>query len=147
MIIVEPKKEGIKYIDRKTVYIIIIHNNKIILLNNIKKEYFLVGGGVEKNESNINALKRECLEEIGYELCNLKKLFKLQSYEYNSKYGYLNYISDFYIGSLKDKIKEPVEKEEYVIELSVDEAINILTQNIQRYALKLYKEEIQKNGK
>ncbi len=138
--IVVPQKEYLDYTERKSSYIILESNNNILLLSNSKKEYFLVGGGVEENETDMEAIKRECLEEIGYELNNIKKIFELSSYEYNSTYGNLKYISSFYISKLERKGKKCLEKDKILIEMPLDEAINKLTQSIQKYALKLYKE-------
>jgi ADP-ribose pyrophosphatase YjhB (NUDIX family) len=53
---------------RNSIKAIIIKNNKILLTYNEyngEKFYLLPGGGQRHNETIIDALKRECLEEIG----------------------------------------------------------------------------------
>lgn len=54
---------------------ILIDNGKMLLIhrirtiNGIKKEYYVIpGGGVEENETLIEATKRELLEEVGIEV-------------------------------------------------------------------------------
>ena len=51
---------------------VLIHNNKILLVQQKKQSSFglwgLPGGHVEQNESIDQALKRELIEEIGYEI-------------------------------------------------------------------------------
>ncbi|MBM2820380.1 MAG: ADP-ribose pyrophosphatase [Candidatus Berkelbacteria bacterium] len=65
------KQSEIKYIFRKAVRAIVFDDNKkIVLLNVAKKNYHkLPGGGVKNKENDLEALKRECLEEIG---CNVE---------------------------------------------------------------------------
>lgn len=54
-------------IDRLTVKIILFDEQENICLTSKTNSnfYFLPGGGVEKDEDQIEALKRECLEEAG----------------------------------------------------------------------------------
>lgn len=62
----------------KRVRAIIIKDNKILLMHRIKaeQEYWVFpGGGIEETDiSNKEALKRECLEELGVEI-EVKELF------------------------------------------------------------------------
>lgn len=56
---------------------IIINSNKILLINRIKNDdsYWVIPGGrVEPDESHEQAIKRECIEELGIET-QIKKLF------------------------------------------------------------------------
>jgi len=56
---------------------IIIDSNKILLINRIKTDdsYWVIPGGkVEQGESHEEAIKRECLEELGIEVV-VGKLF------------------------------------------------------------------------
>lgn len=48
---------------------IIIHDGKLLLATNSNLDfYFTIGGRVEFGESSIEALKREIMEELGFEL-------------------------------------------------------------------------------
>lgn len=52
---------------RKTVYGIVTNGDKLLVTYNPNlPEYSLVGGGLENNETLIDALKREFLEESGF---------------------------------------------------------------------------------
>ena len=57
-------KEKAEYVDRKGAYLIPVHNNKIGVIKT-DKGYFLLGGGLDKNESHEDCIKRECIEETG----------------------------------------------------------------------------------
>ena len=49
--------------------IVLNEDNKVALLRVLKYDYYKIpGGGIEKDEDRITALRRECLEEIGAEI-------------------------------------------------------------------------------
>jgi 8-oxo-dGTP diphosphatase len=86
------------YTLRKSVRALLFNNNKEIALQYLKNFGFhkLPGGGIELNETNEQALKREILEEVGctieitnelgaiIEYCNASKLIHI-SYAYTAK--------------------------------------------------------------
>ncbi|MBD3223698.1 MAG: NUDIX domain-containing protein [Caldithrix sp.] len=60
---------------------IIINSDKILLINRIKSSgsYWVIpGGGVESGETHEQAIKRECLEELGIRV-GVQKLFLQRS--------------------------------------------------------------------
>ena len=58
-------KEKVEYVDREGAYLIPIQKNKIAVIKTAKG-VFLLGGGLNKNESHAECIERECLEETGY---------------------------------------------------------------------------------
>jgi len=61
--------EDVRYTVRKDGYGVILHpSGKKIAVVKTPKGYFLPGGSVEANETLGRCLKREVLEEIGYEV-------------------------------------------------------------------------------
>lgn len=84
------KNSSITYADRPTVKVIVRNGHgKILLLN----DGLLPGGGVERNESNEQALGREVSEECGMTLKNITPLGAVVQYrDYLAKryivYGY-----------------------------------------------------------
>ncbi len=58
-------KKKVDYITRAGAYLIPVCNKKIGVIKT-EKGYFLIGGGLNKDESHEDCIKRECLEETGY---------------------------------------------------------------------------------
>lgn len=76
----------------------------------IKHLLKLPGGSVEKNESNIKAIKREILEETGYEINDIKCLGFIE----NIRKEYAIHIT-YYVAKTKGKKKKLKLTEEEVI--------------------------------
>lgn len=65
---------------------------KVALLHATKKGYHkLAGGGIEEGEDIIEALKRECLEEIGCNIGNVKELGVIEEYRNDFKLHQISY--------------------------------------------------------
>lgn len=67
---------------RNSVKALIIRDNKLLCIRKTDKKgfyYLLPGGGQEKNETFIDAVKRECREEIGAEI-EVKNLRFIREY-------------------------------------------------------------------
>ena len=67
--------KGAEYLDRKGAYLIPVENGKLAVVNT-KKGYFLLGGGIDENETDEECILRECIEEIGYE-AEIGTLFRI----------------------------------------------------------------------
>jgi 8-oxo-dGTP diphosphatase len=92
-------EESSNYKVREASRAVIFDDNKnIALLHATKYNYYkLPGGGIEKDEDSEEALRRECLEEIG---CNVKITKDLGTIlEYRKKY-HLKQISYCYVGNV-----------------------------------------------
>jgi 8-oxo-dGTP diphosphatase len=62
------KIEGINYVDRPGAYAVIENHDQRIAVIETSYGFFLPGGGIEPGETEIEALKREVLEEIGFRI-------------------------------------------------------------------------------
>jgi len=125
----------------KRAKIVLINSNNEIILANALNTYFLVGGRVEENESDIETLKREMLEESGIILkednlkpfCSVIHLKK----DYPEKDINTKYIANYYYLKIDDKIdynkiKLTEEEKENNFKLSyvhIDKIIDILKEN------------------
>lgn len=113
------KKENKKYHDRKGAYVLPIKYNEIAVVQT-KKGYFFLGGGIENNETDEECIKRECCEECGYTVSIDKMLCSAEAYTTHSKIGYFHPIQNYYLGSLCEKIKDPIEKDHKLVWISID---------------------------
>ena len=92
----------------------ILFNNtgKIAIVR--KKDWGLIlpGGKRENNETSIETIKREVIEEIGYkvnDLCFYEKVEAFYDILLKGKKYYCHLIADIYTGKLSDEIDDPVD--------------------------------------
>jgi 8-oxo-dGTP diphosphatase len=129
-----------EYEIRDAVYVILRNKDKIaiVYINNVDM-YNLVGGKIEDNEDEITALKRECLEEIGYDIKNIRYFDKVGSYYYlDFKDLYIEAIVTFYIADIGDKICNPIETTHELIWMDLNDAISLLYFAFHKYILEKY---------
>jgi 8-oxo-dGTP diphosphatase len=100
------------------------------------KGYFLPGGGVDSGESEVSALKRELLEEIGYQVSLLAEIGETVEYiKADGNEPYYQIRSRFYKVQLGRKEGESIEKNHHLIWLWPEEAIKRLTRRRQAWVV------------
>lgn len=139
------KNPQIKYTERKCAYAIIYDDQDNIAIANDGK-YFFFGGGTEENETALQTLKREILEETGYTLKEVFPLESLISYEYNSSRGNLKIVATIYTAKFDKKITEPIEKDHQILWGKPEKFIDIMYHKYQRVILKEYSEKHKMKG-
>ena len=107
------KKSGVEYYVRPGSYGVLIKNNRAAVIKSpIFDKYFLVGGGIKSGETEIEALRREALEEIGYEIEIGERIGVATEYYYIEIHDqHVAKIGNFYRISLLDKVKNDAENE------------------------------------
>jgi 8-oxo-dGTP diphosphatase len=107
------EKEVAAYPVREAVQAVVFDTNNNIALLHVtkKKNYKLPGGGIEDNEDRTDALRRECLEEIG---ANVEIINELGSIDEYRKTFHLKQISYCYVAKLKGEKGTPNFTEEEV---------------------------------
>ena len=138
MIRIGKKKQGVKYKKRLSVYVIIERkeDNKIAIVT--EGDWFLLGGGIEEGETEINALKRELLEESGYSIKDIKYFDKITAWANGKKRGPLDVTATFYTAEFDKKIAKPIEKDHKVVWVNANEYKDKLYHEYQRYILDEY---------
>lgn len=121
------KMDGVTYRKRDAVYAVImdIRMNKVaIMMNNSKG--FLPGGGMNPNETHVECLERESLEETGFTLQvhhylgNAKQYFQTRQKEYLLNDGH------FYTGQFGLYASSPAEDDHMLVWMNFEEAKKIL---------------------
>lgn len=103
-------KKDVDYMDREGAYLIPIKNNSIGVVKT-PKGYFLLGGGLDNDETNEMCLERECLEEAGYTISIKYKIASAETYYKAPKIGYFHPVQAYYAGELLKKVCVPVESD------------------------------------
>ena len=72
-------KESVEYTDREGAYLILVRDNQVGVIRT-PKGLFLLGGRLEKGESHIECIERECIEEAGCAVLVKNKLCYAETY-------------------------------------------------------------------
>lgn len=127
-------KENTEYLDREGAYFIPYQNNQIGIIQT-PKGYFFLGGGLENEESHLDCLKRECLEETGYSLCVEGRLCSAEAYIEHPTIGYFHPIQTYYFGKLLDKESIPTEIDHILCWIEYDQLKGKMYLEMQNWAL------------
>ena len=130
------KLDGIRYIARRGAYAVIQNNDRQIGLIETGNGYFLPGGGIDPGETEIDALKRELIEETGYQISVIREIGAAVEYiEASREKTYYQIQSTFYRVQLGSKTGEGIEKDHRFIWLPLEAAIQLLTRQSQVWAV------------
>ena len=97
---------------------------------------FYLGGGIEKNETELEALKRELIEESGYTITNIQEFDSVGSFIFAEEHGYLEVIANVYIAEFDEKVTEPIEKDHVVLWVNAEDYVGKMCREWQEYILK-----------
>ncbi len=132
------KLDGVDYIDRPGVYAVIENNDKQIAVIETSNGHFLPGGGIDTGETEVDALKREIIEEIGYQVSVLARIGEAVEYiKADSDEKYYQIHSRFYKVQLGSKIGEGIEKDHRLVWLWQEDAIKLLLRQGQVWAVQI----------
>jgi 8-oxo-dGTP pyrophosphatase MutT (NUDIX family) len=101
---------------RNSAKAIIVNRDMVLLTKNQDKEgyfYLCPGGGQEHGETLHNALKRECIEEVGYyieigELLHIREYIG-KNHEYSSFDFNVHQVEYYFVCELKDETNNHIE--------------------------------------
>ncbi|MDE5978035.1 MAG: NUDIX domain-containing protein [Turicibacter sp.] len=130
------KLSGQTYVDREGVYAIILNNKNEVATIQLQQGYFLPGGGIEGNESKESCLRRECLEELGWEIEINQLVCHASNYHYSIyRQAYLHSIGHFYLASYIEKVSQPIEKDHKLVWMKLEDCFSQLHLDHQAWAI------------
>lgn len=135
---------NIKHDFRETCFGLCLKDNKILLtFKTDKQEYALPGGGVEKGETHAECLKREFLEEVGYELKNIREFVTIDCFWMAGNVWPMESLANIFIVDIGEK---HLATEAFcdAVWLDLQEAIVLLQLPYQKKALQLLLENKQR---
>lgn len=136
-------KENAVYLDREGAYLIPVHNNEIAVIKTAKG-FFLLGGGLDENESHEDCIKRECIEETDYTAVIKEKICSAETYTTHPELGYFHPVQSYYIGELKEKVSEPIETDHILKWVKYDDIKGKMFAEMQNWALEQVWSEVVK---
>lgn len=134
------EKKEVEYVTRIGVYIVIENEiGQIILVQAPNGAYFLPGGEIEPGETKEEALKRELLEELGYEIGNATYLGVADEY-FHSRHRQTDYYNPGYFYGTKNfkKVAPPTENFNGIAWFSKEEALKNLKRGSHKWALEQF---------
>ena len=137
MIVLGEKIEDKKYDFRETCFGICLQDNKMLLVKK-KGQYSFIGGGIEKGETQEECLKREFLEESGYELLGIQPFITIDCFWLAAGKWPLESLANFYIVEVGEKICEPTEEGHIVEEIKLEDVEKLLPLPYHKKALELF---------
>lgn len=131
-----------KYSFRETCFGISKNDNKILVVKK-NNQYSLVGGGIEEGETFMECLKREFVEEVGYNVVSCEELVRIDCYWLAAnKYPMLSRVNVFVVDvDLNDK-KEPLESDCYAEWIDINNCDELLPLPYHKKAMEYYKSEM-----
>lgn len=136
-IVIGEKLENTKYDFRETCFGICVKNGKMLLVKK-KGQYSFVGGGIENDETKEECLKREFIEESGYELLSVEPFVTIDCFWLAAGKWPLETVANFYIVKVGNKLCEPTEEGHVVEEIKLEKVDEILPLPYHKKALELF---------
>jgi 8-oxo-dGTP diphosphatase len=128
---------GVDYIERPGIYAVIENNHKQIAVIETRTGYFLPGGGVDPGETEMNALKREIMEEMGCQVSVGAEIGEAVEYlKAHTEKKYYQIHGTFYKVQLDSKIGKGIKEAERLVWLSPGDAVRLLTRQSQVWAVR-----------
>ena len=135
-----------EYYVRKGAYIIPIENGKIAVAKT-PKGYFLLGGGIEPGEDEIESIIRECMEEVGCVAKVDKLLCTAEAYDVHPRKGFFKPVQSYYTGSISGPVADPIEKDHDLMWLEHNFLHGRMFSQMQNWAIDMAWEEYNNKDK
>ena len=135
-----------EYYSRRGAYIIPIKDGKIAVAET-PKGLFLLGGGVEHGENEVDSIIRECMEEIGCIATVERLACSAEAYVVHTRKGFFHPVQSYYLGSISEAVCEPIEKDHTLRWISYPELRGRMVMQMQNWAIDFCWDEVHKTQK
>jgi 8-oxo-dGTP diphosphatase len=130
------KLNGVDYSDRPGAYAVLTNDQMQVAVIRTSHGHFLPGGGIDAAETPVEALKREILEEIGWQVSGLNVIGEAVEYIKARTDGeYYRIHSTFFRAQWGVSVGDGVEEDHQLIWLSREEVAKLLTRQSQVWAI------------
>ncbi|MBE7074872.1 MAG: NUDIX domain-containing protein [Clostridiales bacterium] len=143
-VIIGEKLQNTEYDFRETCFGICVKEDKMLLVKKYE-QYSFIGGGIEKGETHEECLKREFIEESGYDLLHIKPFVTVDCFWLAAGKYPLESLAHFYIVKVGEKICEPTEDGHVAEEVNVEDVENLLPLPYHKKALELFLKNLNYN--
>lgn len=124
------------YIDREGVYAIILNEKNEVATVKLPQGYFLPGGGLEGEESKEACLRRECIEELGWDIEINQYVCQASNYHHSIyRNDYYHSTGYFYLATKLEQVAQPIEQDHKLVWLSLEECLSELHLDHQAWAI------------
>jgi len=134
-----PPKDGIRYTLRPGAYAVLAREGKILLTFQAQPnpEFQIPGGGIDKGENIIPALRREIMEETGWSIGAPFRLGAFRRYVFMPEYDlWAEKICHIYLAMPALKISDPTEPGHECLWVSPTDAIDLVENPGDRHFLR-----------
>ncbi len=135
------------YETRIGVYTVIYNETlkEIVLVQAPNGAYFLPGGEIEKGEDQEDALKRELLEELGFEIDEKIYFGQADEYYFSRHRDTYFYNPGYFYGTKEyQKIAKPLEDFNHIQWFPIEEGKKALKRGSHKWAVEMFLQELQK---
>ena len=129
------KQEG-TYYERPGAYLLPFAGDKMAVVRT-HRGLFLLGGGIQGTENDLECVRRECLEECGYTCRIGEMLASAEAYSIHDKKGLFHPIQHYYLGELLKKVQEPTEKDHSLLWMTYEQIKGNMFSDMQNWAVEL----------
>jgi len=110
------KIDGVNYVERPGAYLIMFNKNNEVALVEVKRGLFLPGGGIDPGEDDEACIKRELIEEVGWNVEVGGKIAENTGFVYSkTDQVYYEIQARYYIGVSYEKVTEPIEEDHKLV--------------------------------
>lgn len=128
------KNPNFQYDFRETCFGICVKEDKLYCTEK-NNEISLIGGGIEKNESHEQCLKREFLEESGCIIKSIKELCIIDCFWITRNNKNMESLVNIYIVDIEEKIRKPKENGNSLKIIDLNQSIKLLELPYQKKAI------------